>query len=596
MNINRSNLKFQLEKTGNRATTLIEALIAIAVFIIIVVPIYWSYSNILDVISKNQSRSQALALVQNEIETIRNMPYDEVGIVGGSPAGQLPANQTITYQNNTFTLQAIVRNVDDPFDDSPTSTPSDSSPADYKLVALTINCISCVNFTPLIITTTVAPPGLETAANSGSLFINVFDANGNPVNLANVQVTNNNLSPIININDTTNVNGVLQLIGLPTSTASYHIVVTKPGYSSDQTYPLGNPTNPNPIKPDATVAKNKITNVSFAIDRTSTLNVTTADQMCTAIPSIPFGLVGMKLIGLNPNIPKNSISSQTNLAGAQTLTNIEWDSYNFQASSSAYDLAGYAPLSPLIINPATTSSLALLMILKNPSALLVTVESASGTPLNGASVELATSTFDQILTSGERLISQTDWSGSNYAIQNGFIDSESVSGELQLVSSTGNYTTSTGWLISNNFDFGTASTTFDNLTLNPQSQPPQTGNNSLGIQIATNNDNSTWNFLGPDGTTGSYYTTSSTLNPIHNGNRYLRYKIYLQTSNSNFTPILKGIYLSFSSACVPSGQVFWNGLAPGDYNLTVSEPGYQTFTDTLTINAPWQEYSVILNP
>ena len=55
-------------------------------------------------------------------------------------------------------------------------------------------------------------------------------------------------------------------VGLPPSVNGYHIVVTKPGYSTDQTYPI-TPQNPNPTKPDATIMSGQVTQVSIVTDR-----------------------------------------------------------------------------------------------------------------------------------------------------------------------------------------------------------------------------------------------------------------------------------------------------------------------------------------
>ncbi len=66
------------------------------------------------------------------------------------------------------------------------------------------------------------------------------------------------------------------------------------------------------------------------------------------------------------------------------------------------------------------------------------------------------------------------------------------------------------------------------------------------FQIATNNDNSTWNFAGPDGASNTYYTTSGT--PIwsgHDGDRYIRYKAYLQTADPSQTPELKQVWITY---------------------------------------------------
>jgi type II secretory pathway pseudopilin PulG len=73
---------------------------------------------------------------------------------------------------------------------------------------------------------------------------------------------------------------------------------------------------------------------------------------------------------------------------------------------------------------------------------------------------------------------------------------------------------------------------------------------AIKFQIATNNDKSSWSYLGPDGTTSSYYTltTRELINYIsHLNKRYIRYKVTLETDNdNNLTPYLYGVDISFS--------------------------------------------------
>jgi hypothetical protein len=68
----------------------------------------------------------------------------------------------------------------------------------------------------------------------------------------------------------------------------------------------------------------------------------------------------------------------------------------------------------------------------------------------------------------------------------------------------------------------------------------------IKFQIATNNDNSTWNFVGPDGSSATYYETSGT--NIWSGNdynRYIKYKAYLSTPVYYLTPELEEVRITF---------------------------------------------------
>jgi hypothetical protein len=166
-------------------------------------------------------------------------------------------------------------------------------------------------------------------------------------------------------------------------------------------------------------------------------------------------------------------------------------------------------------------------------------------------------------------------------------------GEIKLKNSFNLYEVS-GNLVSSTFDTGSVSNFFQ-LGWLPQDQPAESGADSVKIQIATNNDKNIWNFLGPDGTNGSYYTASDTnINSVHNGDRYLRYKVNIQTASSTYTPNIGEINFTFSSQCVPPGQVLFNGMETGDYTITATKSGYQTITETINISNPWQQTTISL--
>jgi len=430
--------------TGRRGFSLIEVMIALGIFSIIAVSIFLSYSSIAEIINRTRISTLTTSLLNKQIELIRNVPYDNVGIIGGFPPGVIPATSTVAYEGQTFLISAFVRNIDDAFDGKTGGSPNDTAPADYKLVELQILCSSCYQAIPLIFTTWVGPQNLETSTKNGSLFINVFDANGAPVSNASVLVRNTSTTPTITINDATNNSGTLQLVDVPTSTNAYQITVSKPGYTSGRTRQQGDPVNPNPTVPHSTVASQLITAVSFAIDRISTINVATHDQYCAPVPSIDMTQTGQKLIGSGPNVYGYSQSFTTDASGFSARTNLEWDSYSFINTDSSYDLAGSNPLTPLNIDPNATLALDFLMEPKSTSGLMVTLTNASSVPIDGASVNIQKTGFNDTQITGEKVHSQTNWAGLQYAAQDGMINDITPPGQLQIVQALpGQYATGT---------------------------------------------------------------------------------------------------------------------------------------------------------
>jgi len=584
----------------------IEVLVGVAIFIIIVVSVYQAYTAIIAVIHTSRLKITATALANEQFEIIRNLVYADVGVMGGIPSGKIPRNQTSIRDNILFLVRTTIRNIDDPFDGTIGGIPNDFSPADYKLVELEISCYSCKNFQPMHFTTHVAPKGLETISTNGALFIQVFDAIGQPVQEADVHIENNQALPPITIDDTTNNNGMFQIVDVPPAVEAYEITVSKTGYSEDRTYTSGAPENPNPLKPHATVALQQVTQISFAIDRASVFNVSTVTQTCNPVANIDFRLQGSKIIGSDPNVLKYDMTHTTNEQGQEIISNLEWDTYNFSFIDTDYDFAGAIPLTPIILGPNINQDAKFIVEPKNPRALLITVKDA-GTqlPLSDVNIQLQNADYDTTLVTGRGFLRQSDWSGgadqenfidqTKYFISDAGIEISNPAGELRLKSTEGRYELS-GYLISSSFDTGSPSD-FHQIIWQPQDQPPETGADSVKFQIATNNDNSTWNFVGPDGTPNSFYTVSNPIiNSIHNNDRYLRYKVFLQTADTTYTPNVGEIAITFTSSCVPPGQVFFTELNSGNYDLTISKSGYQTFNSSINISNLWQQREISLEP
>ncbi len=576
---------------------LIDAVVAIGIIAVLFGGIFLVYFSILDLVNNIESRTAASEVLNDQIEVIRNLAYSNVGLQGGVPAGVIPQQKTVQNGDFIFVVNTVIRNIDDPFDGTLGSNPNDTSPADYKLVELKISCPNCKKFVPLSMTTTVAPKNLEGASTAGSLFVNVFDANGLPVPEASVHVVNNIVAPTINLTDATNNNGILQLVGVPTSSQSYQIDVSKPGYSTERTYAIGDPANPNPVKPHATVAMGQVTQISFAIDKLGAIRTRTSDYLCSPLANKNFSVRGSKLIGTAPDVYKFSTSSATGSNGEKIVNNVEWDNYSLTLADAGSDILGTIPLTPANLSPSSTLDFRFIFQPAAPDSLLVTVkDAATGLILPEASVTLFKTGFSKTLITGHNYFGQTDWSGSNYDSQDGGVEAEAVPGRITLTQSGGVYSTGTvSWLISKTFDLGGSSSTFYSIKWTPENQSAQTGADSLRIQLATNNDDNTWNFLGPDGSNGTYYTvSSSTINQIHNGNRYLRYKVYMQTSDENFTPQFNDLNIEFNGVCVPPSQVLFNDLSSGSYTATVNANGYVEGTSSIAISGNWQQVEVLM--
>ncbi len=121
-------------------------------------------------------------------------------------------------------------------------------------------------------------------------------------------------------------------------------------------------------------------------------------------------------------------------------------------------------------------------------------------------------------------------------------------GEFSIISTeaTNCQYASSGMLESSTFDTGTSTLAYNWIRWSG-TQPQGT---NIKFQLATSNSQGgPWNFLGPDGSSGTYYTNASQeyINyQSHLNQRYLRYRLYLDTNSELQVPILEDVTISYS--------------------------------------------------
>jgi len=576
-----------------RGFTLIEVLIGLAIFTMVIGSVYVGYSSVIDIASSSQFTSAALSIMESRVEMVRNMRYEDVGTVGGVPAGTLPQTETVEIGDQDYALTITIRHVDDPFDGTVTGNPQDLSPADYKLVQFNVTCTSgCAGADSISMTTIVAEKRLENEDRNGNLLITVIDASGDPIPQATLHVVNSSAVPPIDLTTTTDNAGQLLLLSVATGSAAYEITASMDGYSVDSTTPPNNPANA--LKPHATVATQQLTQVTMVIDRVSTLSITARDNFCTPTGPMTVQLTGGKLIGELPDVPKYDDSHDLSLNGLLTLNGLEWDTYQIVPADAALDIVGTTASLSFTLDPDTTKAFSWTVASKSSPAILVSV-TGSGTSLDGAAVSLTSGGTTLTRYSGYWPVSETDWSAGHYTDISDALD-VTVPGVVSLEPAGGPYATgSAETLTSETFDLGSSDAAVRRLDWNPASQPDDT---TLRFQLAANNDNATWNFVGPDGASTSYFESPGEVDvgALTNA-RYVRYKVFLETLDEAETPALEDVTLSFTSSCVLDGHAYFGGLSNGaTYQADVSADGYQTASASYTVSAPWSQQYIDLAP
>lgn len=575
--------------------TIMELMVSIAIFAILLTGVLGAFSATTKAVKLAREKTILSSLATNYLEIVRNMPYAQVGTINGNPNGGLPDFTNAYSQNINGTIYKIyyeVTFIDDPADGTALAG-TDLYPADYKQVKMDILNIATGQVTSFF--TTVAPKGLEGTANQGALQILVIDSQGNPIPGVDIHITYPTTTPILILDRQTDFSGQWLEVGLPPAVHNYHIVVTKAGYSQDQTYAI-TAQNPNPLHPDATVAVGQVTKITFSIDLLANLTIRTLNATCQPINNVNLNVLGTKLIGTAPNISKfnNNYSSgpPSYGPGLVTLPNIEWDTYTpTLLTGQSWIIRGTSPIQKIDVLPGTTQTFTMILGTNSTAnSLLVIVKAASsGTALADAAVHLqkgGSDPQDYYGTTGGSVWVQNSWKGgagqeqwstttqTQYLRDDGNVDINSAPTGIRLQKLSGRYVQS-GWLESSTFDTGTNATNYTILSWAPSSQSAST---TLQLQVAANNDNATWNYVGPDGTPDSYFITpGSDIGSALDNNRYIRYKVFLSTGNDKKTPVLTSINLNFVTGCFTPGQIIFPDLTAGNnYTLYVSLPGYTT--------------------
>jgi prepilin-type N-terminal cleavage/methylation domain-containing protein len=204
---------------------LIEVLIAITLFTVVSVFFVSSMLSSLTAYSLSKRRTLAEQTATKQLEEIRQLGYDSVGIVNGNPPGTVAATRTVTIGGSPFTVATQIEYVNDPLPNGYTTA------ANYKRVSVQVSNSAK---TLASLETLVAPPTAPGLTKS-VIVATVSDSETNAiVSGARVDLQTGPSAPRADV--TPGTDGTVTFAGLtpnPTTglTAYYDLAVTPPtGY------------------------------------------------------------------------------------------------------------------------------------------------------------------------------------------------------------------------------------------------------------------------------------------------------------------------------------------------------------------------------
>jgi hypothetical protein len=301
------------------AFTLVELLIDSMVIVVVFGAVIGAFVVMLRATDSGKVRTLAGALANEQMEYLRNLPYDSLSTQNGTilPHGTIPDTQTVVRGGVSFTLNTTIIFIDDSFDgcaipagpgayectDGAVSNTQDLVPVDYKRINVEALKLGTPNVL-VKLSSNAAAKAAETPTSTGIILAKVIDAQGLPVEGATVTIDNEDDTLILQ--GLTNAQGYLFVANLPPDSQNgYHITATKEGYSTDFTTSRTS-QNPNQVQPDVDVNVQQVTIQTLAIDRLADMAVTVVSEVGAPISGLTITATSTKITATNPETPKNT--------------------------------------------------------------------------------------------------------------------------------------------------------------------------------------------------------------------------------------------------------------------------------------------------
>ncbi len=393
------NFEFNHNKRG---FTLIESLVALAVFIIIITSFYATFANGTRIMSDSKNRLGAISLANQKMEIIRNTRYENIGTEGGVPNGAIDPDYYEIASGANFHVKTDIFYIDDPYDGTIDDS-SDSIPQDYKSVKITVSWGEEGDNQRVSLVSNFVPYGVETDSGGGTLRINIIDTPAN--GLANASVNISSVDNGINISTFTDSSGSLLRPGMPAGD-DYVITVSKSDYETVTTLPISPESNYDPvIDQNATIIGGQLNIKSIIINLLSDIKITAQDPYGNSIENIKFDLSGGRLIGIDVSDPSNPVPAynynqsdlEINSSDGVEILDVSPGEYKFTLSDESAGDYEFFKLVPnnssksdeLVLDLGVSQEVGTVLLDKTVNSAFVSVsELEGGTVVSGAEVIL----------------------------------------------------------------------------------------------------------------------------------------------------------------------------------------------------------------
>ena len=380
--------------------TIIEVLVLLFIFVVIITTFFRFFLAGTSLILDAKKKLVAISIANERIEVIRSLPYGEIGTVSGVPSGEINSSESVSRGGYGYNLLTSIVYQDDAFD----GTDDDPDRNDYKKITATVKWGSESPSQVVSVSTIVAPFGEEVGIGGGILNVSVIDIKGNPVPDVTVNIANPSIS--YNQNATTNSSGGVTLVGLTPSNQNYVITLSKTGYENDVLTLPPYPTSAfYPVNVHASVISASTTKSVFSFSSLSDFKIRFTNPFDGSIvPDVDFSLEGGRVIGANTdsslvhNYLENSLSADS--SGEMDIVDASPGQYTVAINDPGYlfwrtDSGSGNNADEILVEQGETGQIKNVYLLDKllDSYFIKVTDSITGSPLEGVSVEVSSSTL-----------------------------------------------------------------------------------------------------------------------------------------------------------------------------------------------------------
>jgi prepilin-type N-terminal cleavage/methylation domain-containing protein len=399
-------MKFEfriLNKTKN-AFSLVEVLIVIFIMSVTFVAFYTVSAIGIKYIVESKNRLVAAALLNERMEIVRNLAYDDIALQNGIPAGNIPQIDDVVTNGKSFHIVTSVDYQDDPYDGLAVDD-ADLIPNDYKIVKVIVSWDDSNGQSQSVVSVSrFVPPGLETDAGGAPLAINVTDSSGNGVLEPSIHIENNSISPTVSTTKVAGIDGHILMPSASASVGGYHFTITKNGYETVETMDA-TPTF-IPRYPHASVIMGSMNLYAYEQNKLADLTIKTEDIQGNPVGNIRFSMEGGKRIGRDNE--GNDVYNMSNTDGNELFglgsATAETDSTNGKKEypdispgnykitmepHAQFEFIDFDPSqTPANLMPGSDLTYVMKVADKNIDSLFLNITNSEGNPIAGAQVRM----------------------------------------------------------------------------------------------------------------------------------------------------------------------------------------------------------------